>query len=233
MRSVLRRFLGIDIWCSVLLCGILISCRNSSEKGAMASRMGTTSSTDTSARADSASLGSPVIRGPTIAADSAREPSLSRVGNEFVLRLPVTLFRLLNDSLPGFTPQQQASYNPRLASRQQPLSVVIGDFDGDLTPDVAIVGTSAGTPALILLLNDSTTSGKPRLMFVSRPDPGTPTSLGSQFIELEKSQQIVSPNNGQVVLNLHTDAIHVWGDNLSEVVYLDRGAIKSFSTRGD
>ena len=194
-----------------------------------------------SARVESSTVAVPadtskaiVPAGPRIAADSlANDPREERTDNEFVVRLPSSMARVLFDSLPGFVPQPQAGYRPSLAKRPSAVSVVIGDFDGDSKRDIAMVGTSSATPVLIMLLAKSAANADPRLVFLSRPDPGTPSSLGSQYLEFVGPGRIASPDDKKNVLDLRTDAIRVIGENLAEIVYLDRGAVRSFSIRGD
>jgi hypothetical protein len=142
--------------------------------------------------------------------------------------------RLLFDSLPGFSPQPQSLYSPGLTGgRKSPMSVVTGDFDGDSKRDIVMVGTSQNTPVLIMLLAKSESSAKPKLLFLLRPDPNSPTSLGSKYLEFVAPKRIASPDDKKVVLDLRADAVNLIGENLSEIAYLDHGVLRWFSVAGD
>jgi len=142
--------------------------------------------------------------------------------------------QLLYDSLPGFYAQPQSSYSPGLVGgRKTPMAVVVGDFDGDSRRDVAMVGVSENTPVLIMLLANSQTSASPKLVFLLRPKPNTPTSLGSDYLEFVAPARIPSPDDKTVVLDLHSDAVNIVGPNVSEIAYLDHGVVRWFSVGGD
>ncbi|HEV7837461.1 MAG TPA: hypothetical protein VGO75_05270, partial [Gemmatimonadaceae bacterium] len=56
--------------------------------------------------------------GPRIAPDSlVTEPLLELQGNEWVLRLPAAMARVLYDSLPGFAPYQLSGWQPSTVAR--------------------------------------------------------------------------------------------------------------------
>lgn len=176
-----------------------------------------------------------VFSGPRIVIDSlATEPLVAVAGNEFVVHLPQPMAQLLYDSLPGFSAQPQSSYSPGLVGeRKTPMAVVAGDFDGDSRRDLAMVGVSENTPVLIMLLANSQTSASPKLVFLLRPKPNTPTSLGSDYLDFVAPKRITSPDDTTVVLDLHADAVNIVGPNVSEIAYLDHGVIRWFSVVGD
>jgi len=178
---------------------------------------------------------SAVMSGPRIVSDSlVGEPGVETTGTEFVVHMPTAMNRLLFDSLPEFSPQPQSFYSAGLVGvRKSPMSVVTGDFDGDSKRDIAMIGTSRNTPAFIMLLARSEGHPGPRLLIVDRPDPNTPTSLGSNYLEFVGPKRIQNPDDKKVVLDLRTDAVAVIATNYAEIVYLDHGVVRRFSQTGD
>lgn len=162
------------------------------------------------------------------------EPRVVADNDAYQLRLPIALARLLNDSLPEFVPIQQSAYPAGARTVDSaPLSIAIGDFNGDTKRDVAIVGKSRGTPVFVMLLQDSGLLPEPRIVFLSRPLPGSGTNVGEYRLHSFKPQRIRSPDNPQFTLDLHTDSIWVETESLSTIWYWDNGTIRQFSIAGD
>ena len=177
----------------------------------------------------------PALGGPSIVVDStAREPHIETKGADYVLYLPPGMARALYDSLPGFIPLQQSTYPADLAAHHNsPLSVVVGDFNGDSKRDVAIIGDSQNTAAFIFLLAKSDSVPEPRIVSIERPVPNTPTSLRTYYIQFVGPERIEYPGSPKTVLDLRTDAIHAVSENVSTIYYLHRGEVRTFSVGGD
>jgi hypothetical protein len=173
--------------------------------------------------------------GPLLVVDSAaREPSIAIRGTEYVLSLPSEMARVLYDSLPGFTPLLQSTYPGDVVNtHNSPLSVVVGDFNGDSVRDVAMIGDSENTPAFIFVLAKSDSVPAPRVVSILRPVPNVPTDLRSYYIQSVAPQRITYPGSPESILDLKTDAIHAVSENVSTIYYLDHGAVRTFSVGGD
>jgi len=173
--------------------------------------------------------------GPVLLVDSsAREPSIGIRGTEYVLSLPSEMARVLYDSLPGFTLLPQYNYPVDVVStHDSPLSIVVGDFNGDSVRDVAMIGESEHTPSFIFLLAKSDSIAEPRVVSILRPVPNVPTDLRSYYIQSVAPQRIAYPGSPESILDLKTDAIHAVSENVSTIYYLDHGAVRTFSVGGD
>jgi hypothetical protein len=173
--------------------------------------------------------------GPLLAVDPiAREPSVEIRGTGYVLNLPSEMARVLYDSLPGFTLLPQSTYPVDVVStHDSPLSVVVGDFNGDSGRDVAMIGDSDNTPAFIFLLAKSDSIPEPRVVSILRPVPNVPTDLRSYYIQSVAPQRITYPGSPESILDLKTDAIHARSENVSTIYYLDHGKVRTFSVGGD
>jgi hypothetical protein len=177
----------------------------------------------------------PVMTGPRLVVDSSiKDPRLEIQNDDYVLRLPVEMVRLLHDSLPGFSPRQQSTYSSDLvAGSDSPLSVVVGDFNGDSKLDVAMLGEAEKTPVLFMLLARSDSSRTPSIVFILRPPPNTPNVLGRAYIKRVRPQRIEDPDQQRPTLDLRTDAINMFHDEASTIIYLDHGLVRWFSVGGD
>jgi hypothetical protein len=173
--------------------------------------------------------------GPTLRLDSTiSEPRLDNVGGVFTVHLPADMARVLNDSLPGFTPFPQTNYSSSLrAMHATPLSIVLGDFNGDSAQDVAMLGESDSTPALILVLARSAKMPEPRLVWVMRPAPHTSGGLPTYYLERVGPQTLTYPDNPKIKLELRTDGIYAFNESVSTVYYLKDGQVRTFSMAGD
>ena len=177
----------------------------------------------------------PPLGGPLLVTDStARDPRIETQGTNYVLYLPSEMARVLHDSLPGFTPLQQSAYPADLvAQHSSPLSVVIGDFNGDARRDIAVIGDSENTPAFFILLGKSDSIAEPRIISILRPVPNRPTNLRSYYLEYVGPERIAYPDNPKHVLDLRTDAIHAVSEDVSTIYYLLKGELRTFSVGGD
>ena len=173
--------------------------------------------------------------GPLLIVDSsAREPSVEIRGTDYVLHLPSEMARVLYDSLPGFTLLPQSNYPVDVVStHDSPLSIVVGDFNGDSVRDVAMIGESEHTPSFIFLLGKSDRIAEPRVVSILRPVPNSPTDLRSYYIQSVVPQRIAYPGSPETILDLKTDAIHAVSENVSTIYYLDHGQVRTFSVGGD
>ncbi|HMG99803.1 MAG TPA: hypothetical protein VK555_00250, partial [Terriglobales bacterium] len=98
--------------------------------------------------------------GPRLVVDSAVIAArLDIIGNEYVLRISPSMARALQDSLPDFRPIPRSEFHKSVLSWvatddsvSRPLSVVIGDFDGDGQRDAAMMGVSRDTSATVMVL---------------------------------------------------------------------------------
>lgn len=196
------------------------------------------------------------VGGPRIVVDSsARGPTLEIARNEFVLRLPVSMARVLQDSMPGFAPVPRARFDSAVISyvdhgsldnapenaadinpvRPAPLSVVIGDFDGDSTADVAMLGSAGDTVVTVFLLSPHSRDASPRLLYIDRPraDP-TPGEKSSTYLELVRPGKITAfdEDAGEPPsFHLLTDAVSiVYFEQAGEVAYVDRGVVRRIIT---
>jgi hypothetical protein len=160
----------------------------------------------------------------------------------FIVHLPPSMARVLNDSLPGFELVQRSAYDTAIvrwmdgwkqSDGPAPLSVAIGDFDGDSKADIAMKGIARDSAATVFVLGRSATRPEPRLIFVGRPqlaDRATPEWV---FLVLVRPGPITEFDEGQgsQVLQLRTEAVEVvYFEKASEVYYLIGGELRSVAT---
>lgn len=196
----------------------------------------------------------PTVAGPRLVSDSSTsEPVLEIRDREFVIRLPLAMARLLNDSLPAFAPDQRAGFDTaivrwvdrpdsqeiahsattddeRLASA---LSVVVGDFDGDGRRDVAMQGTSGDSAAIVMLLAPPAGLAGPRLIYIARPGKHDPLEITEDYLTIVHPGDIkgYDTEEGDPPLHLHTDAIErVFFEKGSQLYYFDHGVVRVFVT---
>lgn len=193
----------------------------------------------------------PVVRGPRLVSDSsATQPVLEISDGEFVIRLPLAMARLLNDSLPAFTPEPRAGFDTaivrwvdrpddpapsdlatnaeqRLASA---LSVVVGDFDGDGRRDVAMQGTSGASTAIVMLLAAADSMARPRLIYIDRPRSRGQLGLTGDYLNIVHPGDIEG-EDGDPPLHLRTDAIErVFFEKGSQMYFLAHGVMRMLTT---
>lgn len=196
----------------------------------------------------------PVVGGPRLVSDSsATQPALEISNGEFVIRLPLAMARLLDDSLPAFVPDQRAGFDPaivrwverpddrepadsapnedrRLASA---LSVLLGDFDGDGRRDVAMQGTSGASMAVVMLLAAADPNARPRLIYIQRPRSRDGIWETGEYLSIVHPGDIngYDTAEGDPPLRLRTDAIErVFFEKGSEMYFLDHGVVRTLTT---
>ena len=159
--------------------------------------------------------------------------------------------RLLDDSLPGFTPEQRAGFDTavvrwvgrpldpmpadsatseeqRLASA---LTVVVGDFNGDGQRDVALQGTSGGSMAIVMLLAAPDSVARPTLIYVERPARRGESEITEDYLVIVHPGDIRGYEDGVPPLHLRTDAIErVFFEKGSQIYYLDHGVVRILTT---
>jgi hypothetical protein len=175
------------------------------------------------------------LGGPTLSVDSAiSQPTLDTLGGVYTVHLPSEMARLLYDSLPGFTLFPQSNYPAALvAAHTTPLSIVLGDFNGDSAQDVAMLGESDSTAAFIIVLARSATVREAQLVSIQRPLRHTVSDLPTYYLEHVSPQTFISPDNPKYKLELRTDAIHANSENVSTIYYLKNGQVHTFPMAGD
>jgi hypothetical protein len=147
---------------------------------------------------------------PALVRDSSLGvPRIDGHENAWVLRLPVEMAQVLDDSV------------PRVAVHE----VVIGDFNGDSKADVAIDGDSDTTATFFILLSKSDSVPRPSIYFawkVQKHDRDPDTYMG-----LAHPQEF--PTDGDVLapFTLHTDGV-VHGDagKAASVYWVESGKIQ-------
>jgi len=182
-----------------------------------------------------------LFSGPNLVVDSlVRSPTLDSIGSDLVVRVPRQMARLLFDSLPGFRPFARSAYLERVRTVMDsggvvsPLSVAIGDFDGDSVPDLAMIGSSRDSTAIVMLVSDGRRGSgggsvpERKLFFLVRPFP---TSMsGPQVVYL------LTQHSGKVSddFTLNSDGVMVVSfEKTSSIYYLDKGQLKEFSDSED
>lgn len=174
----------------------------------------------------------PARTGPRLLVDSTRsEPLLETTDQEYVLRLPPRLARILEDTFPKFVPVSRQRYDSSFVASidaHQPqvaaLSTVVGDFDGDHKADVAMLGYPSNAAfAFVILLS----SDPPKLLVLDRFD-ARGEGKESDYISLAKPQRFTGYGGAaKATVNLSTDAIlKEIVDKLTMLVYLDRGVVR-------
>lgn len=176
------------------------------------------------------------IAGVRLISDSAvTAPILEVSGNEYLVRIPQEMAAVLNDTLPGFTPLSRSAFDPALVrsvdaedSSTAPLSVVIGDFNGDARPDIAMIGTSGDRQAKVILVAKSGSSGKPLLYFIGPERKATPEYPEFMYLQLLRPSTL---SNGYV---LRSDGVRLEiFDKAETLYYLDKGVLREAFTSGD
>jgi hypothetical protein len=216
-----------------------------------------------SARTESASSTVPInepaatstpLSGPRLMSDSnAKEPFFSVAARELLLHLPPSMVRELNDSLPGFAPIQRSLYEPSLVqfadaraddSREigqtvndslafYALSAAIGDFDGDSTSDVAILGNSRDSTAAVFVLAPSRVRQQPRVIFIRRPRAADHLNRVSTYLNLVRAGpvRVFDEDDKSPPFQLKTDGVEfAYFEKGAEVFFLEHGVVQSLIT---
>jgi hypothetical protein len=176
--------------------------------------------------------------GPQLISDSTlMDPRLEISGDQYVLHVPADMAHALYDSLPGFTPIQQSTYPSDVAAKHKsPLSVAVGDFNGDSRQDIIMVGRSQNTPVFLMLLGKSEQIKQPRLIVISRPAAGTPTDIDSHYLELIGPRRIKNPDDSTSFFELRTDGVLVQNardEKIYAIYFWNHGEVLQYSIGGD
>jgi len=215
----------------VILAGVLslTACRREQQNNTAAS---STPMTSDSPLATVAQISRPPRTGPRLVVDSAAtEPNIEMTDGEYVLHLPTTFARVLEDSFPKFVPVSRQKYdsslvasidlhNPQLA----PLSTVVGDFNGDHKADVAMLGYALNAAfAFVILVSGE----QPTAVVVDRLE-ARGSGKEYDYIRLAKPQIYTGyGEKGKTTIDLATDAVKKEiVDKLTMLVYLDHGVAK-------
>jgi hypothetical protein len=167
-----------------------------------------------------------------VADSSARSARLEdKLGNAIVY-LPARMARLLSGSLPGFAPYSTSAYDPEIinlvAKRDSTASlpsVVVGDFDGDGQSDVAMIGISRDSMAVVMLLTNASGARGPMLLFMNRPRPSGGSGKSGVVLRIA-DRQLISKE-----LNPHREAVEEEAVGQGAVVfYVDRGVLRQLQT---
>lgn len=225
----------------VFLLGILIGCKGDASRSQVI--QSTSSSSDSQANESTAlrqqAPGRIAMGGPGIRTDSSGSvPRLVVEGEQNILLLPVSMARVLSDSLPSFTPRRLSEWTPAMVttivsggSGVVLPSVVLGDFNGDGRTDVAMEGRSKQTDATFFLLAPSDTAPRSRILFISRGEAvnRSANEFANDYITIVHPQQLVSPYTGDT-LKLRTDAVqYAVIEKASIIYYLDHGVVRDYS----
>jgi len=173
--------------------------------------------------------------GPTIVTDSlVNEPLLELHGNEeWVLRLPRAMARVLYDSLPGFAPNPLSQYGPKTVAwmlERDPgaalPSLVVGDFNGDSTLDVAMEGTTAKESSFFLLLSKSDTVKEPKILIVHRIEGTKPETYHYMGLTHAKHYE---ETEDVTALDLKHDAVVYGFEMAASIYYVEKGKLTQYS----
>lgn len=184
----------------------------------------------------------PTARGPIrvtgarlIVDSTATAPTIQETGGEYHILLPLAMARVLHDSLPGFSPLPRSAFDSSVIrwvdSKQpeaSPLSVVIGDFDGDSRPDIAMMGTSLDSVAQIILLARPAEPGNTQLFFLDPRRLDMPQYPKWMYLAPLAPSRL--PNG----FELRTAGLRsIVFDKAEVIFYLDRGALRKAYTGED
>ena len=170
--------------------------------------------------------------GPRLVIDSAAaEPRIDTLDTEFIVRVPLKLAQILEDSFPKFSLFSRSNYAStevanidRNEPQKSPLTATAGDFDGDGRRDLAMLGRSSNAVfAFVILLSDD----QPRLLILEHQFAPVFDSL-SEYISLVKPQTMSGyGGRRKTELKLATDGIQKEiVEKLSLLIYLDHGLVK-------
>jgi hypothetical protein len=194
------------------------------------------------------------LSGLRLTSDSdAKEPFFSVSARELLLHLSPNMVRELNDSLPGFAPVQRSAYEPSLVqladerasdSREigqtvndslgyYALSAAIGDFDGDSTPDVAILGNFRDSTAAVFVLAPSRIRQRPEIIFIGRTQPTDHLNRESTYLNLVRAGPVrgFDEDDKSPPFQLKTDGVEfTYFGKGAEVFFLKDGVVQSLIT---
>jgi hypothetical protein len=178
--------------------------------------------------------------GPRLLVDSAvAEARLEIIANEYVLRISPSMARALEDSLPDFKPIPRSEFHKSVLSwvaehdsLARPLSVVIGDFDGDGRRDVAMMGVSRDTSATVMVFARSDSVHGNQILYIHRPLRSVRTWPAETFLRLVRRGPLtVEGEDKPFVIPLRADAVEVVGYEKGSVLYyLEGGVLRQIIT---
>jgi hypothetical protein len=148
----------------------------------------------------------------TIRIDSLiKEPLLESRDSAWILRLPLDMARVLDDSLPHLTVRE----------------LVIGDFNGDSKQDVAIDADAPKTAAFVILLSKSDSVPQPRLFFVSKAE----SRVAGQYTYMSLVHPQEFPGDGEMTgpYTLRTDAVLYGFEMAATIYFIEKGELRSYS----
>jgi hypothetical protein len=184
---------------------------------------------------------------------NAREPFFRVTAGELILHLPKSVVDELNDSLPGFAPVQRGSYEPALVrfaddraneTREigrtvndslaaYALSAAIGDFDGDSTSDVAILGNSRDSTAAVFVLTPSPVRQHAKVIFIMRPRPTDRLNRESTYLNRVPAGpvRVFDEDDKNPPFRLKTDGVEfAYFEKAAQVFFLEHGTVQSLIT---
>jgi hypothetical protein len=232
--SQMRRVRAVRI-CALAAIVAAQGCRQSDENARIAQSVpSSVSSTETATK----TIEPNTHAGPLLIPDSTIvDPRIETLGDQYVSRLPADMARVLYDSLPGFTPIQQSAYPPGISAKHNsPLSVVVGDFNGDSRQDLVMVGRFQNTPIFLMLLGKSEPTKQAQLIVIARPEPGTPTEIDTNYFEHVGPHRIKNPDDPTSFFDLRTDGVLVQNahdDKIYAIYFWDHGEVQQYSLGGD
>ena len=170
-------------------------------------------------------------RGPQLLVDSAMtEARLELVADEYILRISPSMALALQDSLPDFKPVPRSDFHKSVLSwvatqdsLAHPLSVVVGDFDGDGRRDAAMMGTSRDTSATVMVLAGSDRNS--RLLYIHRPLRSVRTWPAETYLRFVRRGPLKVVGEMTIVIPLRGDAVEVVGFEKGSVLYYLDGSM--------
>jgi hypothetical protein len=179
---------------------------------------------------------STALGGPKLIVDSdARAPTLEITTGDYTVRLPPDAAKVLFDSLPGFAPISRASYAAGVkteVSRNDrdalPLSVTLGDFDGDSVPDIAMIGFARDSVAAVVVLSSGGARAIPKLVFIAHPRSASVSLPQYTYLSPQGPAKISDE------FSLRTDGVRlVVFDKTSGLYYFENGQLREFRDSED
>jgi hypothetical protein len=177
--------------------------------------------------------------GPRLVSDSSvSDARLDVIANEYVLRISLSMARVLQDSLPDFAPTPRKEFDKSVLSwvagddsLARPLSVAVGDFDGDGQQDAAMTGVSRDTSATVLVLARPDAISRRQIVYIHRPLRSVRTWPASTFLRLVRRGPFTVEIEVKAVIALPADAVEWVGFEKGSVLYyLDRGKLREVLT---
>ncbi len=172
---------------------------------------------------------------------------------ELTLHISPEIKKTLDDRLPGFALVQRSAYEPNLVrwadecaddSREigeaapdslgrYALSAAVGDFDGDSTRDVAMMGVSRDSSATVFVLSRSRARERPQLIFIKGPRPADHLNREWIYLNLVHAGPIrpFDEDGKSEPFKIPADSVEVgYFEKGAEVFFLDQGLLRSVMT---